>query len=31
MTTEETFYKLSQMRLYGFARALEEQLKSAEL
>ena len=26
MTTEETFRKLSELRLYGFARALEEQL-----
>ena len=26
MTTEETFRKLSELRLYGFTRALEEQL-----
>ena len=26
MTTEETFQKLSEMRMHGFARALHEQL-----
>ena len=30
MTTQETFQKLSEMRLHGFARALHEQLDSAE-
>jgi DNA replication protein DnaC len=30
MTTEETFQKLSELRLHGFARALHEQLDHAE-
>lgn len=30
MTTQETFQKLSEMRLHGFARALHEQLDTAE-
>lgn len=30
MTTQETFQKLSEMRLHGFARALHEQLENAE-
>ena len=30
MLREETFQKLSQMRMHGFSRAFEDQLQSAQ-